>query len=83
MPSQKFYTSTKWRKLRDYKLSINPFCQRCNQIATEVHHIIDRKDRSDLELRFNNLESLCKSCHSKHTYTEIKREWKPYKNKYN
>jgi 5-methylcytosine-specific restriction enzyme A len=81
MPNDKFYSSRPWRKLRAYKLSVNPFCQKmeCVNLATEVHHIKDRADFPDLELCFDNLQSLCKTCHSTHTATNIKREWKPLK----
>jgi 5-methylcytosine-specific restriction endonuclease McrA len=54
----------------------------CRNIATEVHHIKDRRFFPFLELDFNNLQSLCKTCHSAHTATGIKREWKPYKLKF-
>ena len=83
MPNDKFYTSKEWRKLRNYKLSLNPFCQRCKfEIATEVHHIKDRKDFPLLELDIKNLESLCKPCHSTHTASHTNREFKPYKLKH-
>ena len=82
MPNEKFYTLSPWRKLRAYKLSITPFCERCNDLASEVHHVIERKIRPDLELNITNLESLCKTCHSKHTSININRTWKVYKPKY-
>lgn len=68
---RKFYTSKVWRNLRAYKLSLQPFCERCPKslltIATEVHHIKEVKIYPGLKLDINNLESLCKSCHSSHT----------------
>jgi 5-methylcytosine-specific restriction endonuclease McrA len=86
MPNDSFYTCNAWRKLREYKLSINTICEKnnCKNIATEVHHIKDRKDYPELELEIENLQSLCKPCHSGHTAKESnkKREWKPYKLKY-
>jgi 5-methylcytosine-specific restriction protein A len=82
MPNEKFYTLAAWRNLRAYKLQLTPLCERCNEIATEVHHIKERNSFPELELDISNLESLCKTCHSKHTRKQIKREWKPYKIKY-
>jgi 5-methylcytosine-specific restriction endonuclease McrA len=32
--------------------------------ATEVHHIIELKERPELALEDNNLVSLCKQCHN-------------------
>lgn len=66
----KFYVSAGWRKLRGYKLSTHPFCERCLPFlvaATEVHHIKEVKTHPGLSLEYHNLESLCKSCHSSHT----------------
>ena len=82
MPNEKFYTLAAWRNLRAYKLQLTPLCERCYEIATEVHHIKERNSFPELELDISNLESLCKTCHSKHTSKQKKREWKPYKIKY-
>lgn len=75
-----FYVSTPWRRLRVYKLILTPFCERCLpdlEYATEVHHIKEVKINPELRLDIENLESLCKSCHSKHTAN--KNKWKPGK----
>ena len=74
-----FYVSIAWRRLRLYKLSQTPFCERCDclKVATEVHHIKEVKTNPEIRLDINNLESICKSCHSKHTANENK--WKPGK----
>jgi len=82
MAKDSFYACSSWRKLRAYKLSINPFCERCNALAVEVHHIKDRLKYPALSLNIVNLESLCKSCHSTHTNKDKKKEWKIYKVKY-
>ena len=73
-----FYVSVAWRRLRLYKLSQTPFCEWCNclKVATEVHHDKEVKEFPELRLDFDNLVSVCKSCHSKHT---VKDRWKPGK----
>ena len=65
--------------MRKYKLSINPFCERCEPLtpATEVHHIKDAKKYPELFYEIDNLESLCKPCHSSHTAKQNK--YKPGK----
>lgn len=75
-----FYVSKNWRGLRAYKLYVNPFCERCLPTltqATEVHHIKEVKTHPELSLEFDNLESLCKTCHSTHTAKQNK--YKPGK----
>lgn len=68
----KFYLSKQWRNLREYKISLNPLCEHCLKEdklvqAIDVDHIVDIKDNPYLALDINNLQSLCKSCHSKKT----------------
>lgn len=76
-----FYVSIAWRRLRAYKLSQTPFCEWCPPelltIATEVHHNKEVKTHPELRLDFENLISVCKSCHSKHTIK--KNKFKPGK----
>lgn len=67
-----FYKSDEWEFLRAKKLQESPFCEcpdpTCNEIATEVDHIIPRsKGGPDI---IENLQSLTKSCHSKKTAME-------------
>lgn len=63
-----FYTSKRWRRVRLQKLRRNPLCEcGCNQLAEEVHHKQDRKDRPDLAYELDNLEALTKACHSRET----------------
>jgi len=61
-----FYWSTHWRKLRRMKLNQTPLCERCEGVATEVHHRDSNPDNNLMD----NLEALCKSCHSRHTMSE-------------
>lgn len=69
--------SRRWRRLRLIYLRANPLCVDCkahNELvsATEVHHIIDVvRGGSDSE---ENLEALCKSCHSRKTATNKHRK---------
>jgi 5-methylcytosine-specific restriction endonuclease McrA len=63
-----FYKSPPWRGTRACKLRLNPCCEDCERrglvvVATQVHHKIDRKERPDLALDLDNLESLCAACH--------------------
>lgn len=60
----------RWQRLRLMYLRANPFCADCTTSqkttqATEVHHKVAKRDGGQDE--WNNLESLCKSCHSKRT----------------
>jgi len=57
-----------WGKLRARYLAANPFCAKCGYDATEVDHKVPlaRGGTNDEE----NLQALCKSCHSKKTRSE-------------
>ena len=74
--AQRGYDHT-WRKVRRMQLAREPLCYDCKTgggnsmgggvitIASEVHHIIAKRDGGTNEL--DNLMSLCKACHSKRT----------------
>ena len=60
-----------WRRLRKIVLSKEPLCRHCNEgarltPATEVDHIDGDTTNNSLD----NLQPLCKSCHSKKTVRE-------------
>lgn len=64
------YNSTRWRKLRAFKLRMDPMCEYCSpsrpRPAAEVDHarsIADGGEAFDLD----NLRSVCKRCHSQKT----------------
>lgn len=62
-----------WQRLRRMVLSREPCCQEClksgrTELATEVDHIIPKAQGG--EDSFNNLQGLCKSCHSRKTSRE-------------
>lgn len=66
----------KWRKLRLVQLAREPYCRHCKDhdrlaVATDVDHIVPR--RSGGSDSFENLQSLCHSCHSRKTATEMQR----------
>src|SRR3954468_6776742 len=74
-PDRQFYGTTRWRKVRAIKLAKDPLCEECEKHgqttpANEVDHIIPREDRPDLTFVMSNLQSLCKTCHSKKTRHE-------------
>lgn len=82
-PSDRFYSTARWLKLRRYVLSQEPLCQdpfgehaREHEViaATEVDHIIRRRLRPDLELSLENLQALCKRCHSRKTKAESQKK---------
>lgn len=63
----------RWRKIRLMQLRAEPLCRHCKAqgvvtAATEVDHII-RLRRGGTNSP-DNLQSLCKSCHSKKTQLE-------------
>lgn len=63
-----------WKKLREVKLATNPLCEciECAKTkriraANVVNHIQDIRDRPDLRLDWDNLQSMHKNCHDRHT----------------
>ena len=74
-----FYQAARWRKLRRYVIANEPLCRdpfgehaEWSEVvsATEVDHIVPRRIRPDLELSLENLQALCKRCHSRKTKAE-------------
>lgn len=70
--SRKIYDSKMWRHVvRPRKLVDNPFCEMCERhgiynIATDVDHIKPISNGGS-PFDFDNLQSLCKRCHSQKT----------------
>lgn len=57
-----------WQKLRKLKLRTDPLCESCKpqgrvSLALEVDHKIRISERPDLRLDWDNLQSLCETCH--------------------
>lgn len=76
---QKEYNTDQWKQIRNIVLSKNPLCVVCAEYgetteATEVDHIKewrtgrDKAEQWSLFISMDNLQSLCKSCHSKKTF---------------
>ena len=58
----------RWKRIRDAYVREHPFCEKCYEEGrlvpvTEVHHIIPINDGGTSD--FDNLMSLCHSCHEK------------------
>ncbi|HCS50922.1 HNH endonuclease signature motif containing protein [Rubinisphaera sp.] len=59
-----WYHLARWRRLRNWKLRLNPTCQRCGTHEDlHVHHIKPRKQFPELALQLENLKTLCRKCH--------------------
>lgn len=67
--NSKFYQSKKWRRVRKLYVMENPLCVKCEErgLITEVQevdHIIPLR-LGGAKFDFENLQSLCKSCHAR------------------
>ncbi|WP_431192193.1 HNH endonuclease [Rhodopirellula bahusiensis] len=76
-----FYSSGPWRRLRRARLTAEPLCRSCHEAGrvregSRVDHILPRADRPDLELEFDNTQSLCESCHNRKTMGENWARWR-------
>jgi 5-methylcytosine-specific restriction protein A len=61
------YQSDAWRSLRDRVLQEEPTCRRCKRVpSTDVDHIVALADDGSFWDR-ENLQALCKPCHSAKT----------------
>lgn len=63
---ERFYQSGQWKQLRKKVLSCyGEICMRCKSIENiHVDHIYPRSTHKELELRFDNMQVLCRSCNS-------------------
>jgi 5-methylcytosine-specific restriction endonuclease McrA len=70
---KKFYGSAAWQRTRTVKRFVNPTCERCGEWTKDIHHKIDLSTPEGWERRLDpsNLESCCKSCHSKITNSRV------------
>ncbi|SDY86191.1 HNH endonuclease [Thermoactinomyces sp. DSM 45892] len=60
----------RWRKAREYHLSMFPVCVVCGRSATVVDHIKAHKGNHSLFWEPNNWQSMCASCHQAKTNRE-------------
>ena len=63
----RFYNSLDWRTLSArYAQDKGYRCERCKQMATQVHHkkAIQTPEGWELRLAYDNLELLCTQCHN-------------------
>ena len=71
--ANRFYSSKRWRALREKVLSEEPFCRHCKEKdviaeSEEVDHIDGNRNNNSIE----NLQPLCKPCHSAKTMRDLK-----------
>jgi len=59
----KFYNTTRWRKLRSMFIKEHPLCVECNGIGQVVDHIIAIRLGGE-ELSWENLQTMCHRCHN-------------------
>lgn len=69
----RFYSSKEWQCLRQIKIMNNQFCEICSTEerpvpGNEIHHIIEISDNPSKRLDIDNLQCLCKKCHSRITF---------------
>ncbi len=75
------YNTTHWQKTRERKLRKNPLCEICLKRgklvkASEIDHITPWREIESFFCKFSDLQSLCKSCHSRKTALEKARKAK-------
>ena len=59
--------SQRWRRLRLMHLREHPLCVVCNGPANEVDHITPRRIDDEGIYDPDNLQSMCKACHTRKT----------------
>ncbi len=64
------YNLPEWKTLRAQKLKEQPYCEVCGAPATEVHHLQPHNGDKYLFLCYDNLASICHSCHVRETQKE-------------
>lgn len=73
--NSRFYNTAKWVKLRNRFIKEFPICRSCEKIGIttpgrEVDHVIPIRIDSGKMLDWNNLQTLCVSCHRSKTSKE-------------
>lgn len=72
------YGTPVWKRLRGEQLLREPWCRECARRgvrtrATDVDHVRDHKGDWAVFTDESNLQSLCHSCHSRKTATEMQK----------
>ncbi len=70
-----------WERVQRVKKKANPLCEQCLEagrlVQTQmVHHLIPTDIRPDLVLEWDNLQSLCWSCHAAITHDELRKDYR-------
>ena len=73
LEARKLYSTKAWRDLRRAFLSEHPLCCKCRALATDCDHITDHAGNLELFTQWENLQALCRACHS--TKTAGTRGW--------
>ena len=69
--SEGFYNTSRWRTLRRKQLEKQPYCALCgSEIDLSVDHIQNADGNEELFFDENNLQTLCRTCHSQKTHAE-------------
>ena len=65
----KLYSSTRWRKLRQWYLLSHPICnvKVCTYVASVVDHVRDHMGNEQLFFSVDNLQALCFNHHQAKT----------------
>jgi 5-methylcytosine-specific restriction protein A len=82
--TQKIYNTKRWRRTSEKYRVINPLCERCLEedietYADVVDHIKELSDGGEA-YNFENLMSLCHSCHNMKTKNEVRKRLNSDKN---
>jgi len=84
----KLYYGRRWKRLRQMFIRYNPLCVNCkdNNIIMEgqvVDHIKPVSEDKDGFYVWKNLQTLCRTCHSKKTAKEVNNRIRERKNNAN
>jgi 5-methylcytosine-specific restriction protein A len=68
----RWYSSTRWLRLRLQVLQDQPLCRHCGQrgrktLTEDIDHIVKHDGNPQLFWDRTNLQGLCKACHSRKT----------------
>lgn len=69
------YRTRRWKATRRTVLGAHPWCvaDGCTELATDVDHIVPLRRWDGDPYDLNNLQPLCRRCHSRKTLREVTR----------